>query len=67
MRKVTMKGARVSAGLTQTAVAERMGVSTPMVHFWETGKQPISRERFELYCEIVGRKPSDIFLPKALN
>lgn len=67
VKKVTMAGARVSAGLTQSDVAEKMGVSTPIVHYWETGKRPISAERFTEFCSIVGRSKSDIFLPKARN
>ena len=67
VKKVTMAGARVSAGLTQADVAEKMGVSAPIIHYWETGKRPISAERFATYCDIVGRKTSDIFLPKVTN
>ena len=67
MAKISMAGARVSAGLKQWEIAEKMGVTTPMVHYWETGKLKISEERFNQFCEIVGRKPKDIFLPKVLH
>lgn len=67
LKKITMAGARVSAGMTQGDVGSIMGVSRVMVHYWERGKRPISTERFAEYCKIVGRRETDIFFPKATN
>ena len=34
-----LKQARLAAGLTQSQVAERLGVTPQAVYFWESGKR----------------------------
>lgn len=65
--KLEMNVARKRAHMKQSEVAERMGVSAVMVHYWETGKCRISEDRLAEYCDIVGISPKNIFLPIALK
>lgn len=44
------KRLRTSAGLTQAALADRMGVSQVTVARWETGVRPIA----EAYARLMG-------------
>ena len=57
---ISMKAARVDAGLTQVDVAKTMGVSPATVNQWENGKQTPRVEQFREYCRIVGRPESEI-------
>lgn len=63
MAKVTLAGARMSAGYTQAGLADKLGVSRNLVSQWESGKVKI--QLFYLYaiCHITGFNESDIILP----
>ena len=61
--KITMKAARVNAGLTQDEIAKRMEVTRVTYLKWETGKVKIRLPQFKLFCDIVGIGPDGIFLP----
>ena len=63
MPKITMKAARVSAGLTQEEIAEKMGVSRSTVIDWENGKRQIKPAYLFLFCKITGFAEDDIILP----
>ncbi len=65
--RITMKAARVNAGLTQAEVANRIGVTTVCYSNWENGKIRISDKRYEQFCDIVGMGGDDIFLPLPLR
>ena len=64
MAKVTLAGARVSAGLTQKELAEKMGVSRDSVMNWESGKTEIRVPNLILFCQMTGFDEDDILLPK---
>lgn len=64
--KLDMRIARLMAHMTQADVAKKMGVSSQMVHYWETGRCRIKEDRLAEYCAIIGRNPEDIFVPKML-
>ena len=53
MPNITLKAARVNAGLTQANVAEKLGVAVSTVRNWENGttfpKQPAIEKMCELY------------------
>ncbi len=66
MRKLTMKAARALADMTQDDIADKMGVSRQCVSLWENGKNKISATQLEQFCEIVGVKMNEIFLPKKI-
>lgn len=49
-----MVEARREAGLTQTALAERLGGSQQVVSFMESGQRRIDVVELHEFCEIVG-------------
>lgn len=66
MRKLTLKAARALADMTQDEIADKMGVSRQCISLWEKGKTKISAEQLERFCDIVGLKMNEIFLPKKI-
>ncbi len=63
MAKVTLAGARVSAGLTQQELADKLGVSRCSVANWESGKTEIRTATFIAFCHVTGFDRDDILLP----
>ena len=63
MAKITLKGARANAGLTQDGLAEKLGVSRKMVADWETGKAEMRPAYLLAICYITGFDEDDIILP----
>lgn len=63
--RVSLKAARVNAGLRQAQVAEKMGVSVDKIKYLETpeGSANISYETFLTLCSIYGCTIDDIILP----
>lgn len=62
-RRVTLAGARVSAGYTQEALAEAMGVTRQTVNAWENGKTDMKPSYFIAFCTLTGFSKDDILLP----
>lgn len=60
---ISLKAARVNAGLTQTELAKRLGVSKVTYWKWEAGKAEPKVTQFDRICEICGVSKQDIFLP----
>lgn len=65
--KISLKAARVNAGLSQAAVAKRLRKGKQTLSNWETGRSKIDAETFLELCRMYNVKPSDIFLPKVLT
>lgn len=63
--KITMEAARVNAGLTQQAIADKMAVSRQTIHFWEKGKVIPKPAEFKMYCDICNAPVDIIILPTA--
>ena len=61
--KVTMAGARVSAGYTQQELADKIGVSRATVNAWENGKVPMKMAYFIAFCNVTGFDAGDIIMP----
>lgn len=59
---ITLKMARVGAGLTQAQMAEKMGVHVQTIAKYE--KEPYKMSVLDVfkYCEICGVRFDDIFL-----
>lgn len=51
-RKITLKAARINAGLSQSEAAEKMGVNVMTVSNWETGKTIPDVGDFKRLCEL---------------
>ena len=67
MQKITIKAARVNAGLTQAEMGEKLGVSREIVNGWETGRMKIRPAYFLAICHITGFDAEDIFLPETIT
>jgi len=56
-----LKGARVEKGLTQEAMAEKIGISTYSYLMKENGKRDFTLTEMKKICEILGKELSEIF------
>lgn len=54
MPKISLKAARVNAGLNQAEAAERIGVSVSTIKNWESGKSFPNQPMIEKICELYG-------------
>lgn len=66
MARVTLAGARISAGYTQETLAETLGVSRNLITNMEGGKIPIKPFYVLAICQVTGFSPSDILLPESV-
>lgn len=64
MPKISLRAARINAGLTQGKMAERLGVSMRTVVAWETGEKQIRPGYVHAYADITGFSADDFLLPK---
>lgn len=65
MPKLSLKAARVNANLTQSEMAEKMGVSRDSVAKWESGRAKMLAVHLFKFCEIAGVSTDVISLPEA--
>ena len=64
MVKITLKAARVNAGLTQKRAAERLGVSNKTLCGWENGVTTPNIQYVDAMCEMYGVSYENLnFLP----
>ena len=62
--KISLKGARANANLTQKQVAKKLGISNKTVGNWENGTSFPDAEQIPKLCELYGASYDDIiFLP----
>lgn len=60
--KLTLKAARVNAGLTQKQLASLMGISESTMIKWEKSNgKDMKLADFRKLCKILGMNPNDIF------
>lgn len=60
--KLTLKAARVNAGLTQKQLAKLMGISEVTMIKWEKSNgKDMKLADFRKLCKILGMNPNDIF------
>ena len=50
--KISLKAARINAGLTQSEAAEQIGVSVSTIKNWEAGKTFPSQPQIDKICEV---------------
>ena len=60
-RHSKLKGARVEKGLTQEAMAERIGISTYSYLMKENGKRDFTLTEMKKICKILNKELSEIF------
>ena len=58
--KITPKAARINAGLTQDEAAKALGVSTPTLINWETGKRIPRADYVDKMLSLYG-VPAELF------
>lgn len=52
MPKITLKAARVNAGLSQEEAAKKIGVAASTLRNWEAGKTFPNQPKIEKLCEV---------------
>ena len=52
--RMTLKAARINAGLRQTDMALSLGVDRKTVGSWENGKSMPTADKIERICDILG-------------
>jgi len=62
--KITLKAARVNAGLTQLEVAKRLRKNKQTIVNWEMGRSLPDVANFAALCSLYGADGNEIFLPK---
>lgn len=63
MRKMTLRAARVNAGLRQEDVSKKLLVNRIAVSNWECGKTGITDANFQRVCSLYGVKPKEVERP----
>ena len=64
MLKISLKAARINAGLTQKEAAKALGISNKTLHSWEKGDTSPSAEHIDAICDLYKLSYNDInFLP----
>ena len=58
--QITLKAARINAGLSQAEAAKKIGVNTMTVARWESGKNDIPVSKFRALCKIYGCKEEEM-------
>ncbi|MBQ4093910.1 MAG: helix-turn-helix transcriptional regulator, partial [Oscillospiraceae bacterium] len=64
---VTLKAARVNAGLTLKKAAEAASISEKTLSYWEKGHTSPRAEDLLLLCSIYNAPIEDIILPQKLS
>lgn len=64
--KITLKAARVNAGLSQADVARKMRKSNKTIGLWENGTVSMDQANFTVLCDLYKVAKENIILPKAL-
>ena len=62
----SIKRARILAGMTQTEVAAKLGVSSVAVHQWETGRSKPKVNRLKSVAEILHTTVEDLLEERAV-
>lgn len=52
--QITLKAARVNAGLTQKAAADSIGVDPATLHRWESGAVIPKSDKLSALCNLYG-------------
>ena len=63
MKGLSLKAARVNAGLTQKEAAMAINVTERTLHSWENGVTYPTVDKLLLLCGLYGVQIGDIFIP----
>ena len=65
--KLDIRTARVSRGMTQSALADKVGVSKTTIVKWESGEASPTTPNFFTLCEVLNYEPNDIFFERKVD
>lgn len=65
MNKISIKAARVNAGLTQEELAKKMGVHRLTIASWEANPASMKIKEAESMCSILGVSFNQIFFDRS--
>ena len=65
--KITLRAARINAGMHQSAVAGKLGVSKESIANWERGKVPLKATVLLQLCQLYGIPIDNILLPQMFD
>ncbi|SFE39072.1 helix-turn-helix domain-containing protein [Peptostreptococcus sp. D1] len=60
---ITLKAARVNAGLTQTVLAKKMNTTAKTISNWESGNTAIPMNKFNEFCNICQISQDNVKVP----
>lgn len=64
MEQITLKAARINAGLRQVDVMEKLEIARETLIKWERGESYPRLDQMDKMCQLYNVRPSDIFLPE---
>ena len=67
MEKISLRAARVAAGLTQEEMAKKIGVTRSWLQKMESGKKKIKLAYVLAWCNVTGFDEENIILPEKSN
>ena len=67
MPKITLKAARVNAGLTQEEAAKRMHIAQSTLRNWENGNTDPKLSQFMMLCQLYGVSCDNIFFNNQIS
>lgn len=65
--QISLRAARINAGLTQSDVAKRLRKSKNTIVNWEKGNTSIDQGNFFMLCKLYKVTEDNIFLPKIVT
>ena len=63
MLQISLKAARVNAGMSQKDLAKAIERNVSTIINWETGKTTINVPDFRKLCRLLGLQEDNIYLP----
>lgn len=67
MSEISLKAARVNAGLTLEDVSRETGVSVPTLSKWENYKTFPTARQLKALCRLYSQSMDDIIVPDSLT
>ena len=67
MGEISIKAARVNAGMSQKQLAEKLGVTSATVSLWERGKVAMKPAYFYAVSQLTGISVDHLVCPKSLK
>ena len=66
MLKISLRAARINAGMTQKEVADKLRKHKMTIAHWENGQTPVDMANFAAMCNLYGVPENCVIMPKKL-